>query len=363
MIQFLVRVPEATSPDRPLFLAGDGPALGDWSACGVPLERDDDGTYRAAVDLPAGFRGYFLVTGGRWRQVEADGHSPEPVPRELHVGGPATVEVHVHAWGRHSVQYHPDFASNFLPHPRTLAVWLPPGYHRDPARRFPVLYMGDGQNLFDPETAFAGNAWFADDVAEREVRAGRVEPLILVGVANSPDRLQEYGPRQAGDMAHDYGRFLVEEVKPFIDAEYRTLTGPEHTGVGGSSMGGLIALHLCQWYPDVFGRCAAMSPALWWEHGYFLRNLMAAPEWLDRCRVWLDMGTREGDTEAGMRAMVRRVRRLARLFERHGMREGEHFHVEVIEGGLHNEAAWSGRFDRVLRFLFGTDRLRAGAPG
>jgi predicted alpha/beta superfamily hydrolase len=354
MVDFVVRVPESTPPEQPLFLTGDGPALGDWSARGVALARHDDGTCRARVDLPAGFLGRFLVTGGRWRQVESDGNSPEMEPRELHVTGPMTVDARVAAWGRASVSYHTDFASQFLPHRRTLAVWLPPGYYRDPDRRFPGLYLNDGQNLFDPETAFAGNAWFADDVAEREIRAGRVEPLILVGVANTPDRLREYGPLQAGDMAHDYGRFLVEEVKPFVDAEFRTLPDPEHTGIGGSSMGGLIALHLCQWYPHVFGRCAAMSPALWWGGGYFLRNVLFAPEWLDRCRVWADTGTREGNTEAGMRAMVRRVRRLRHLFERHGMREGEQFHVEVIKGGLHNEAAWSARFDRVLRFLFGT---------
>src|SRR5262249_40302666 len=136
--------------------------------------------YHARVDLPVGFRGRFLVTGGRWRQVESDGQSPEMPPRELHATGQLAVEATVRAWGRASISYHPDFESEFLPHSRTLAVWLPPGYYRDPDRRFPVLYMNDGQNLFDPETAFAGNAWFADDVAEREVRAGRVEPLIIV---------------------------------------------------------------------------------------------------------------------------------------------------------------------------------------
>lgn len=360
MVEFVVRVPEDTAPQQPLFLAGDGPALGDWSARGVALDRWNDGTSHATVDLPAGFRGRFLVTGGRWREVESDGHGPEMPARELHVTGPLTVEARVHAWGRASVCYHPDFVSNFLPRTHTLAVWLPPGYYHDPARRFSVLYMNDGQNLFDPETAFAGNAWFADDIAEREVRARRVEPLIIVGVSNTPDRLAEYGPQHAGDRAHDYGRFLVEEVKPFIDATYRTLPGADHTGIGGSSMGGLIALYLCQWYPTVFGRCAAMSPSLWWDHEYFLRNVMAAPLWLDRCRVWVDMGTREGNTEAGRRTMVRRLRRLARRFVRHGLRSDDQFHAEEIAGGEHNEAAWGARFDRVLRFLFGVSPV--GTP-
>src|SRR5205814_1751320 len=107
--------------------------------------------------------------------------------------------------------------------------------------------------------------------------------------------LREYGPLRPGrkptdDLSREYGRFLVEEVKPFIDAEFRTLPDAEHTGIGGSSMGGLIALHLCQWYPNVFRRCAAMSPALWWDREYFLRNVSVSPEWLDHCRVWVDTG-------------------------------------------------------------------------
>jgi predicted alpha/beta superfamily hydrolase len=353
MVEFVVRVPQVTSPSQPVFLAGDAPALGEWSAAGVRLEQWEDGTHRARLDLPIGLRGQFLVTLGRWREAEANGRGRELPPREFHVTGPLAVEADVAGWGRESVRYHLDFASQFLQHPRTLAVWLPPGYDLDPERRYPVLYMQDGQNLFDAETAFAGNPWWADEVAEREVRAGRVRPLIIVGVANTADRLSEYGPRRPGkegDQSRDYGRFLVEEVKPFIDATYRTLRDPAHTGVGGSSMGGLISLHLGQWYPEVFGRCAAMSPALWWDREYFLRNVAASPEWLERCRVWLDMGTREGATEAGMEAMVRRARRLARQLARRGPRDQLHF--EVIEDGLHNEAAWGGRFDRVLRFLF-----------
>lgn len=363
MVEFVVRVPEATPPWQRVFLAGDGAALGEWSAEGVPLDRWGDGTFRTRLDVPVGFRGRFLVTPGRWRDAEADGRGHELAPRDLHVTGPTTVEANVREWGRGSVRYHPEFASQFLPTTRTLAVWVPPGYDRDPDRRFPVLYLHDGQNLFDPETAFAGNPWWANEAAERETRAGRVRPLILVGVANTPDRLREYGPRRPGgkkgdDRSREYGRFLVDEVKPFVEANYQTLPGPDHTGVGGSSMGGLISLHLAKWYPGVFGRCAAMSPSLWWDREYFLKTLTVAPRWLDWCRVWLDVGTREGASEAGMRATTRRAKWLAHLFLRRGMRAGEQFHFEVIDGGEHNEAAWGSRFDRVLRFLF-----PPGGPG
>ena len=242
---------------------------------------------------------------------------------------------------------------NLRPHARTVSVWLPPGYELDPDRRYPVFYMHDGQNLFDPHTAFAGNPWWADEVAEREVRAGRVPPVIIVGVANTPARLDEYGPRRGTDDARDYGRFLVEEVVPFVNRTYRTLGGPEHTAVGGSSMGGLISLHLCKWHPSVFGKCAALSPSLWWDREYFLRNVAVSCAWLNRCRVWLDVGEYEGASAEGCAATMRRTARLARLFERHGLRAGEQFVYAEVPGGGHNEGSWGARFDRVLRFLFG----------
>lgn len=356
MVEFVVRVPESTPPGRRVFLAGDGP-LGDWSAAGVPLDPWADGTHRAMLELPPGFRGHFLVTLGRWREAESDGRGHEFFPRELRADGPLTVEAEVQGWDQTSVEYHHDFRSQFLQNARTVSVWLPPGYGIQPGRRYPVFYLHDGQNLFDAHTAFGGVPWGADEVTEREVRADRVPPLILVGVANTPDRLHEYGPQRCGhkrahDRSRDYGRFLVEEVKPFIDSLYRTRTEPEHTGVGGSSMGGLISLHLCKWYPGVFGKCAAMSPSLWWDREYFLRNVTVSPGWLERCRVWLDVGEHESWSRVGSAATMRRTRRLAGLFARRGLRAGEHYRYVEVPGGAHNEASWGARFDRVLGFLF-----------
>lgn len=358
MVEFVVWTPEITPPWQPVFLAGDGPLLGDWSASGVGLERCEDGAHRARLELAPDFQGRFLATLGRWQTVEGDGHGHEQVARTLYANGSTAIEVRVRGWGRDSIRCHHNFASRFLPHARTLSVWLPPGYDVEPERRFPALYLHDGQNLFDPQTAFAGNPWYADECAEREVRAGRVEPLILVGIANSVDRLREYGPHHGDsgadpDWARDYGRFVVEEVKPFIDSTYRTRPEAESTGVGGSSMGGLISLQLCKWYPGVFRRCAALSPSLWWDREYFLHSIHESTEWMERCRVWADMGSREGGSGTGMYSMVGRASRLARDFAQYGMREGRDFNVEIVDGGTHNEASWGSRFDRVLQFLYG----------
>lgn len=355
MVEFVVRVPHDTPHWEPVFLAGDGEALGNWHANRVRLQPWQD-THRLLLDIPPGTV-RFLVTRGNWRSCENDGRGREHNPRELAIAGPMEVEFAVAGWGRHSVRYHHDVTSQFVPHGRTVSVYLPPGYDLDPTRRFPVLYLHDGQNLFDAHTSFAGVPWASDETAERCIRAGECEPVILVGVANTRERIHEYGPRRCGrgraeDISRGYGRFLVEEVKPFIDRTYRTQPGPAHTGVGGASMGGLISLHLAKWYPGVFGKCAAMSPSLWWDREYFLRNVEVNAAWLRECRVWLDMGGREGVTKAGMAAGVRRTRRLAKLLKRHERLEGRDYRYLEVPKGEHNEAAWGGRFDQVLRFLF-----------
>ncbi len=255
-----------------------------------------------------------------------------------------------------SVRYHPDFPSEHLGNTRTLSVYLPPGYGDDPDRRYPVFYLHDGQNLFDPATAFGGVPWAADETAERLIRAGAIEPVILVGVANTDRRLEEYGPRAVRrrmpgpDFA--YARFLVGEVKPFIDRTYATKPGREHTAGGGSSMGGLISLFLAHWHPDVFGHCAALSPSLWWDRDLVLRVYRDHPQGLRRVRFWIDTGTREGATPRGRREQVRRTRLLAELLAAAGLHRGRDFQYLEVPGGEHNEHAWAERFDRVLTFLF-----------
>ena len=146
-------------------------------------------------------------------------------------------------------------------------VYLPPGYVEDTGRTYPVLYMHDGQNLFDPATAFGGNEWRLDDTAEELIERGAIEPLIIVGIYNTGEqRIHEYtpttDPKLGGGKADLYGKMLVEEVKPFIEKTYRTLPGPENTGMGGSSLGGLVTLHLGIQYPQVFGKLAVLSPSV-----------------------------------------------------------------------------------------------------
>jgi predicted alpha/beta superfamily hydrolase len=246
---------------------------------------------------------------------------------------------------------HERFPSRFLRNQRDLIVYLPPGYDQQPRRQFPVLYLHDGQNLFDGATSFIpGIDWHVGQTADHFIQEGLVEPLIIVGIYNAgKQRLQEYTPTRmpklGGGRANRYARFLTEEVRPFMQRNYRVLGGNENTGIGGSSLGGLVSLFLGLRMPQVFGKIAALSPSVWWNQRIIVRFADAAP--VDpRPRVWLDIGTREGPR------ILEDVERLRDVLLRKGWRWGKDLHYERVIGAEHNEAAWAARVGPFLQFLF-----------
>jgi predicted alpha/beta superfamily hydrolase len=243
------------------------------------------------------------------------------------------------------------FHSEILPDDRTVSVYLPAQYLEDEERRFPVFYLHDGQNLFDGRTSYiADRTWNAQTTADRLTREGEIEPVILVGIANTGlRRMAEYTPtrdrKMGGGEANSYGRLMIEELKPFIDGGYRTLTGAKDTGLGGSSLGGLVSLYLGFEHPEVFGKLAVMSPSLWWDQRSILRMIDRRGPKPD-LRIWLDMGTAEGARH------LRDADALERLLVKRGWRLGEDLVYEQVPGAVHDENAWSDRFPDVLRFLF-----------
>jgi predicted alpha/beta superfamily hydrolase len=252
--------------------------------------------------------------------------------------------------GHGRLRLHRQFVSSFLPARRDVIVAVPPDYFHA-KQRYPVLYLQDGQNLFDGATSFIkGSFWDVQTTTDRLIDKGAIEPLLTVGIYNTGiERMEEYTPVRdrnlGGGKANLYGRLLVEELKPWIDQNYRTLDGPAHTGVGGSSLGGLVTLYLGLSWPQVFGRLAVLSPSVWWAQGamlQYVRRMRPEP----RPRIWLDVGLGEGP------AMIKKCDELHRLLERRGWRDGVEMQYLRAPGARHNEDAWAKRVDPFLRFLF-----------
>jgi enterochelin esterase-like enzyme len=251
------------------------------------------------------------------------------------------------------MRLHAAFSSEYLPDKRNLIVYLPPGYEEKPERSFPVLYLHDGQNLFDGRTSFVrGRTWQMREQTDAAIEAGDVEPLVIVGIYNTGDRrlaeyTHEHNWQMGGGEADSYGKLLTRELIPWIAGKYRVRHDRESTGMGGSSLGGLVTLYLGLRHPEVFGRLALLSPSVWWNHKSILGYLNEhAPQMWERPRVWLDVGDGEGHRT------LRDVEHLARRLKANGWRPGETMHFEKVHGGTHDEASWAGRVKPMLRFLF-----------
>lgn len=256
------------------------------------------------------------------------------------------------------IRVHKSFPSRILNNDRDVLVYLPPGYDATKAKRYSVFYMHDGQNLFDGATSFIpGQEWRVDETAQSLIAAGKIEPLIIVGINNAgKDRINEYTPAEdakykMGGQADLYGRMLVEELKPFIDSHYLTKRAAKHTALGGSSLGGLASLYLALKHPNVFGRAAVVSPSVWFANKQIVHYVEALPK-KPNVRIWMDMGTREGkDSDGGLQA-VSDARLLKETLIKKGWKAGEDLNYLEVGGAEHNEKAWAARVELILTFLF-----------
>lgn len=247
---------------------------------------------------------------------------------------------------------------NFWSYPenfaRTLRVYTPEAYAREPGRRFPVLYLQDGQNVFHDPASARYETWCANPALEGLVAAGRIEPWILVGIDHGVARFEEYSPWDEPRLSVEgrgqaYGRFFVQFAKPFVDRTYRTLPGPESTAAMGASLGGLVALYMACEYPEVIGRAGGLSPSVMWSESklfsYWSRHSRRFS------KIYLDAGATETVTWAGLFLDYATA---TRAFYEHlrGLGYAEHEVRLVLEpGGNHHELDWQRRLPEALAWL------------
>lgn len=357
-VRFVVEVPEQTPAGQPVYVAGSHPALGGWQPAGLKLERREDGLYHGSVEMLTGIQHKYKITRGSWNAVEVAPDGADVPDRELETTPDLTVSVRVAAWrdrgeaipGRitttgdirlherlfFSTGEHPD-------DPRQLIVYLPPGYDDDANAdtRYPVLYLNDGQNLFNANTSYAGVEWQADEAAQELIGAGRIQPLIIVGIYNTLDRGVEYA--QAGIRA--YAAQLVERIKPFIDETYRTDPSPQATAIGGAQEGANAALLIAALHPQNFGAVAVMSPFVGSPPGNLVDDLSATGD-LNGLACWIDTapGTEHylpgGEPVSEAHSLVEALRR-----------SGATVVFDVAEDGGHGEESWQRRFPTMLQWV------------
>jgi len=250
-----------------------------------------------------------------------------------------------------------ELKSRIFRNTRTLRVWLPVEYDGRGETRYPVLYLNDGQNLFDAATAFAGVAWRVGETAQELITAKKIPPLIIVGIDNmGPSRLREYipyrssDPRVIGPQGKRYPEFLQREVMPLVESYYSVAKGPENTGLGGSSLGGLITLYSQLATPGIFGHLLIESPSLYVANRKILEESRRFRDW--PFRVYLGIGTLEVGHPVKDARVVEDVRELERILRAAGL-DRHRLKVQAEEGATHTEAAWAGRFGGALEFLFG----------
>lgn len=268
--------------------------------------------------------------------------------------------------------------SDLLQTNRFIRVYLPPNYNDATTERFPVLYVHDGQNAFStagPHAAFGWGNWELDKTADRLIAEKKMRPVIIVAIDCSASRYREYrGPIAPGsdNRAYErYARFLIEELKPRIDRDYRTLRGPEHTGLLGSSMGGICSLALAWEHPEIFGLAASLSGAFQVEKQHFLQNVVGDPQAKKKpIRIYLDSGSADytgGDD--GLKqtsAVAEELKRLGWEPEKDLLHfidkpltaeELQPFNLpedkfKEAQRSQHNELYWRLRAWRALTFLF-----------
>jgi predicted alpha/beta superfamily hydrolase len=247
-----------------------------------------------------------------------------------------------------------------------LRVWLPPEYDGWGEMRYPVFYLNDGQNLFDPATAFAGVHWAVAETASRLIAEKKIPPAVFVGIDNTKNRACEYIPYRSKDprvlkpMGKFYPEFLRSEVMPFVEAKYSIAKGAENTGLGGSSLGGLITLYTQLAAPGVFGKLLVESPSLFVANKKAIAESARFRNWSER--IYLGIGTKEVGNPEKDAMTVANVRELEGAVRAAGLDE-KRLRVRVAEGANHSEGSWAARLPEALEFLLGGEDLAAASKG
>ncbi len=339
-----IRVHYPVKPGKKITLRGDAGGLS-WQQ-GVPLEAGPGDVWTFSTTT--------VTDDVEWKPMLDDAVWSRGPNYLVKAGGEADVYPHFEVTSGVVSLWKPGFSSVHLGAKRDIWVYLPPTYLENERARFPVLYMHDGQNLFDGALAFGGNEWRVDEALDAAAESGASREAIVIGVGNTAERIYEYTPSadpayQPSGGGDGYLSLLITELKPLVEGELRVLPGPEHTALIGSSLGGLISAYGGVRYPDTFGLIGALSPSTWWGDRMLLDVVASVPGQPARAlRVYLDSGD-SGPSKDGLEDTAL----LAEQYRSVGYKDSVDFLYKVQPGATHSEFYWAQRLPAALSFLLG----------
>jgi predicted alpha/beta superfamily hydrolase len=362
-IRLTVTVPQNTPKDAKLYIAGD---FNGWNAADPFYElHKQKNTYSGLIKLDSGTRISYKITRGSWDTVEKDKNGSEINNRTAILTRTSQkIAINIENWRdmtekpvEHTITGHVEIIEHFpipqLNTTRRVWIYLPPDYETS-GKKYPTLYMQDGQNVFDAATSFVGE-WQVDETMESLFKEQKCAGIIVIAIDNAgSDRMNEYSPWKndsfGGGKGNQYAEFLALSLKPYIDSHFRTLKDNRFTGIAGSSMGAFISLYTALRYPEVFGKVAAFSTAFWFSK-FPMREQIKLTGAQPNMRVYLYVGTDEGDKPEMKETYVRDTREIYQLIGASGYAENN-LRIIVTEKAQHNEAAWAKEFPDAILWLY-----------
>lgn len=344
--------------DEAVYITGNDNLLGNWQPEVVSLDEIVKSKWVKNFSFPRGKKLEFKFTRGSWIKEALNDDGTIPSNYSFIVWSDTTISLKINLWADQVerkiegqitgfVEYHRNFSGSGIK-ARDIVVWLPPEYSSESDRRYPVLYMHDGQNIVDPSTSSFQVDWQIDEAADSLIKQKLIEPLIIVGIYNTPQRNNEYSENDTG---YAYMNFIVDSLKPFIDRNYRTKPDRQNTANGGGSLGGLISFILAWQYSEIFSKAFCFSPAFKIDRYNFVDNVLSYSGKKKEINLFICNGDDELDTR-----LQTGVDEMLNALTKNGYKERTDFYYVKAKNSQHGERDWSKNIPRALIYLFGTEK-------
>ena len=341
----------ALPEDSSVFITGNIEPLGEWNPGKTKMNYEGNHVWRIRINIDKPVSIEYKYTLGNWEHEGAKTDGTPLANLSANLQHDTTINDTIGEWTKNTqnqttehritgvVKYYLAMKGKGIKD-RDVAVWLPPNYDSSGKTRYPVLYMQDGQNVFDPATSAFGVEWSVDETCDSLIKAGTISPLIVVGIYNTKDRSFEYAPGTKGEA---YMNFMVKKVKPFIDSTYATNKEKEHTFVGGSSLGGLISFMLAWQYPDVFSKAICFSPAFKINKLDYVKNVTSYKGKKKEISFYIANGGvgLDAQLQPGVNAMLSAL-------QKKGYEEGKEVKYVNDIKAAHSEASWAKVFPDAI---------------